>query len=305
MPETVPCNLCGSNNLKELPDKTGFLGLTDPFRIVECEECGLMFLNPRPTAADYERYYVEMPTYDLRQFVERAERRRHLLAQTWDEIERVSGVREGRLLEIGCGPGVFMKVGSDRGWDVCGVEIAQHFMAYAREELGLDVRRGGDLRQAGFDEGEFDVVYSSHVLEHLLDPCGALVDARRTLKPEGLLVTEVPNQFDDIMFHLLRPWKRHVALRDQLSLNHTYFFTRHVLRRMIETCGFEVVRQTTYSQRLQRRLDSRIVGGRYLRELMSIAGGLMNKGPVIEVFARKPERASQHDGVIPQDQCAR
>ena len=56
--ETVPCNLCGSNNLRfvyEMPDTWYFSD--EFFEIVECESCGLGFVNPRPKVEVIDRYY--------------------------------------------------------------------------------------------------------------------------------------------------------------------------------------------------------------------------------------------------------
>ena len=45
----------------------------------------------------------------------------------------------GRLLDIGCGYGVFLKIAKDRGWDVTGIEIASMAASYAADKLKLRI----------------------------------------------------------------------------------------------------------------------------------------------------------------------
>jgi 2-polyprenyl-3-methyl-5-hydroxy-6-metoxy-1,4-benzoquinol methylase len=101
-------------------------------------------------------------------------------------------VRTGKLLDIGCGRGLFLYTMRKEGWDVKGVEFNDDIARSAMEAYGVDVR-AGSLKEAGFGTGEFDVITINHVLEHVERPVEMITECRRMLKKGGLLVIAVPN----------------------------------------------------------------------------------------------------------------
>ena len=58
--EYVNCNLCGLNETQVLFRKKDKFGISqDEFRVVECQRCGLLYVNPRPTLEEMGRFYPE------------------------------------------------------------------------------------------------------------------------------------------------------------------------------------------------------------------------------------------------------
>jgi SAM-dependent methyltransferase len=97
----------------------------------------------------------------------------------------------GRYLDVGCGSGSVLGVAQALGWQVAGVEVDE---AAARKARRFSPRvHAGDLLGAPFAAGEFDVVTSFHVLEHVPDPVAAVRRMLEWLDRDGLLVLEVPN----------------------------------------------------------------------------------------------------------------
>src|SRR5207302_1680897 len=82
-------------------------------------------------------------------------------------IERASGIRGGRLLDVGCGTGEVLLAARARGWTAQGVEPERTGAEVARAR-GVDVRVS-PLEQSGLPERSFDVVSAFHVLEHMPD----------------------------------------------------------------------------------------------------------------------------------------
>lgn len=79
---------------------------------------------------------------------------------------------EGRLLDVGCASGRFLRQMSEIGWTVAGVEFDA---AAARKARAVTPEIfEGDPMEAPFAPGRFDVVTAFHVIEHLPDPKGAL-----------------------------------------------------------------------------------------------------------------------------------
>src|SRR5690606_21375788 len=93
----------------------------DPYRLVRCSSCGLIYLNPRPDADEIGKYYEEMyPCYkhsiesesnSLIRWVRRgnlAARRKH--------VERASQKKTGKILDVGCATGLFLNEMQLAGW---------------------------------------------------------------------------------------------------------------------------------------------------------------------------------------------
>src|SRR3569623_2995599 len=225
------CPLCHTPGRVRYQDLTDRLfGATGVWTLKECPApvCGSLWLDPRPTLADvgkaYRSYYTHGGAGLARvvQWIVRAVAREHGAGRYGFSTSRLPGpggrlvaalgaldpgLREhldllvrytaasrkggGRLLDVGCGDGQSLEILADLGWSVSGVEVDPGAVAVARGR-GLDVRHG-TLAQAALAEDTFDVVTSSHVIEHVHDPADILRQSRRVMRPGGHLVTVTPN----------------------------------------------------------------------------------------------------------------
>jgi len=197
--ETVDCMLCGPAETRPAFTGTDRLGVSaDPFSIVQCQRCGLLFLNPRPTPQEMGRFYPYSQYKD--EFTPAIEdepsavvrfNRLYHMERICRSVERVK--REGQLLDVGCATGNFLERMRRRGnWQACGVEVNAEAAQYARDRFGLDVFTG-ELSAAGYADRSFDVVTLWNVLEHLHSPLDTLREVRRLLKDDGALILSVPN----------------------------------------------------------------------------------------------------------------
>jgi SAM-dependent methyltransferase len=148
-------------------------------------------------------------------------------------VARAAG-RPGDLaiLDVGCGDGQLLAKLRRPGWRLAGLEPDAACAERVRARLGIDVRRGV-LRDRLFDP-PFDVVTMVHVLEHVPDPAGDLLEVRRLLGPGGVLIVEVP-ACDSYGFALAR--HRWFGLDLPRHLTH---FSTATLRRIVERAGFRV-----------------------------------------------------------------
>jgi SAM-dependent methyltransferase len=108
-----------------------------------------------------------------------------------DELERHRA--PGRILDVGCGTGLFLAVARRRGWKVFGVDACEEATRHARERFGLEVWQGEftDLPDEGV---RFDAITGWDVLEHARRPVELLRAARRRLAPGGVVGLSTPNQ---------------------------------------------------------------------------------------------------------------
>jgi SAM-dependent methyltransferase len=97
----------------------------------------------------------------------------------------------GRLLEAGAGSGGFVQVALERGWRVEATEVAPGGIERLRA-LGVQVFEG-DVEDAGYREGRFDLVVSLEVIEHLPHPSTHLESIARATRDGGLLLLTTPN----------------------------------------------------------------------------------------------------------------
>lgn len=180
MMEEIRCILCGSNNYRLLYQAIDFKISHNWFNIVKCNNCSLVFTNPRPLENQIgkfypNRYYSYKP-YGLKKNRE-------------DDMEKPTN--KSKILDIGCGSGKWLYRQKILGNDVYGVEISRD-VGRVVNELGLNVFFG-KLEDAKFPNDFFDLVRISHVLEHLYSPLESLKEVKRVLKRGGQCVISVPN----------------------------------------------------------------------------------------------------------------
>jgi SAM-dependent methyltransferase len=168
------------------------LGLPGEFRLNRCRCCGLIYLSPRPR--DLEPYYgggyvshrqgaASSPLAQLR-----AALQRHSMVAY---ARRHSARKQGRALDVGCGPGVFLAALRGAGWDVWGVEPGAQAAAAARRALGPQIFHG-TLDGAELPQRAFDLVTMWDVIEHLPDPGATLRKLGELLAPGGVLLIQTP-----------------------------------------------------------------------------------------------------------------
>ena len=195
--ESVACDFCDSMGAQLVLEGRDLLhGLPGTFRLVQCENCGIMRQDPRPTKeaieayypADYEPYVLAID--DEPSWVRRLDRR-YGMAKRCRAISRLKPL--GRLLDVGCATGNFLHEMTRWGsWEVVGIEPNEEAAAYARQRYGLEIY-AGTLEEIDLPPSSFDVITMWNVLEHLHTPHADLVRVRRLLKDGAWLVFSIPN----------------------------------------------------------------------------------------------------------------
>jgi len=188
-PSVKACHVCGGVRVY-------YLFSTSDFRMVRCDDCGLVFLNPQPSGEELARIY------DANYFLDSGdEAGRRALSEiklgTADlylsEIRRYQGPETGRLLEVGCGKGDFLVLAETAGWRVTGVEYASAACEIARGRLKNSQVFCGELEAASLPGEQFDLCVISDVLGHVRSPLEFLREIHRVLKPGGTLFVSTPS----------------------------------------------------------------------------------------------------------------
>ncbi len=276
----VGCNLCGQNNFK-------ILQADGPFKVVKCKNCGLIYTNPQPEETRLLEHYRQDPhaLWLKKQpaAVKKSWERRFKKVQAKRLKKVQSFKRAGALLDVGCGYGFFLSEAKFNGWNVYGVEISEGAVSYAKNVFGIDAFKG-ELRDAHFPDNSFDVVTFWHLLEHSIDPLGNLIEAKRILKPDGILVVAVPNVRNYIyrvayMFFKLKAPK---IFSQGLRKIHLYHFSVNTLKEIIRKAGFTPIKFDIDKERSA--LPERVLDtfAWILYKILRI-----NLGIALEVYARK------------------
>ncbi|MGH7856048.1 MAG: class I SAM-dependent methyltransferase [Candidatus Binatia bacterium] len=170
-------------------------------------------------------------------FLAHAEELRRRYREDLDQIAEL--VPPGRLLDVGCGPGLLLDEARRRGWSVQGVEASEAPAAIARERFSLPVF-SGPLEEAPLPAESFDAVTFFDVLEHVPDPRRVLDHAVRLLRPGGLLVAQSPN-LESLMARLTgEKWRWYFLPQ------HLHHFTPATMEKLLRTAGLVPVRTLTW-----------------------------------------------------------
>lgn len=134
------------------------------------------------------------------------------------------------FLDLGCGAGVLMGAVARAGWEVCGLDLSRTAVEHLRR-IGYDVFHG-ELLEASYPEGHFDVVAASELLEHVADPRTIVAEVARILRPGGLFWATTPNGWGLSARLLAQNWSV-VAPPEHLQL-----FTNRGMRSLLSDAGF-------------------------------------------------------------------
>jgi SAM-dependent methyltransferase len=204
-------------------------------------------------------------------------------------LERMAN-KEGPLsiLDYGAATGDFVRAALDAGHDCIGIELSADARAVAGQKNWVHLLSIDAVEE--MDGARFDAIHMNHVLEHMPDPLAHARWCARILKPGGLFVLEVPQQFDNDLDRLrrgLRAGGKRVRF-DAYSLHHTYFFTPPTMKALLAKAGFGVLGLSTFNID-KAPLWPFSLKNYVLRSLLGVADRLHAGGNIIEVFARQIE----------------
>jgi 2-polyprenyl-3-methyl-5-hydroxy-6-metoxy-1,4-benzoquinol methylase len=140
-----------------------------------------------------------------------------------------------RLLDVGAAAGFFVEQARLAGWDAEGLELNGWAAEYARERLGVPVRRGS-LEDAGYPDRSFAAVTMWEVIEHIPQPRAFIRETARILQPGGLLALSTPDAGSAVARLFGRRWLGWKKIPE-----HVFFFDRETLGRLLREEGFEVL----------------------------------------------------------------
>ena len=312
------CHLCRCPEKIILADLIGKDG--KPYQAVRCMQCGLVAAHPIPEMNTktlqslYSKTYYDTGWCDGGEgyndpakvvFMEREAR-----SQRLDILHRTS-LTQGKILDIGCGNGIYLKEFQSAGWEVEGIEVSKYVAKLAEERLGITIHTQ-PLEQLALAVEHYDLIRLKHCIEHLPQPLATLQKVAEILKPGGFVVIDTDNvqglrsRTENTLQRLFgrdltRKVVKQLTNKDLDSRYgrltppiHLYTFSRSTLGRLLNQVELTV----TYS--LQPAQGHFVWFPQLHRyrchwleacfRLIDDLGGKFNRGEVLVVFAKKKTR---------------
>lgn len=185
---------------KKIIHKGPVVDSVERFDVIDCSLCKFKHVAPLPPTKELHALYKKsFYSTEKSNYFESVEKDWSWWMDTYRSYYRLfeKYSKGKKLLDIGSGPGVFLKCGKEMGWDVLGVEpspLAHKYSSAMRLNVINDFFPNDRVRA----KGPFDVVYMNMLLEHVRDPIVVIKNSRAVLKKGGLLCVVAPNEYNPL-----------------------------------------------------------------------------------------------------------
>ena len=263
------CNICDGSIFKAI------YRLKD-FNIIQCQKCNTLCRDVVFERNESEQLYKEDYFCDLQNdfFFKNKELREKAFESKIAIINKFYP-QSGKLLDIGCATGTFLKVARQNGWDVEGVEISEFASNYSIEKEGLKIYNC-DLMDVKLPSCSVDAVTMWDMIDHSEFPSEIIKEVNRILKPAGIIAMDtfmedsllitLANYAYRFSFGLIRypACKAH-------PLHHSHYFSTKTFRYLLESNNFEVIFKKGSN------LDARIVSLGFFGKIIVFFVNLLTK----------------------------
>jgi SAM-dependent methyltransferase len=263
------------------------------FNVLGCHTCGSTWRSNMYDPQKIQELYVS-DSYDTNPYF-------HYDDTTFKRSERYGNYQRalrlltsfngfpGRLLDVACGNGSFLRTAKEKGWQVEGVELSPK-LAASCTDAGFLVFNSM-FEEVSVDNAKYDAITFWDIIEHVIDVPGVIEKAKSLLKPGGIVMFCTPNEGSLLartgrMLYDLGYSYPALALHPTY---HTYFFARKQFCKLLEKNNLTVLQ--SYSQKA-------------FFEHSKLANGVQKLGidtieKVASVFDNSYEFvvAARHDGV--------
>jgi 2-polyprenyl-3-methyl-5-hydroxy-6-metoxy-1,4-benzoquinol methylase len=199
--------------------------------LVKSKSSGFVFCSKIPTDEEILKHYTNYPIgYGVDSAITTIR-----INEVLDGFEKFR--KTNNMLDVGCGPGLFLIEAKKRGWEVYGTEFTDNQLAYLHDK-GINTLKG-KLTNDSFEDELFDVIISSEVIEHINNPLEEMKHFHRLLRKGGLVYITTPN-FNAIERFLL---KGDYAIIEYPE--HLCYYTPKTIDLLLTNNGFNKLKITT------------------------------------------------------------
>ena len=225
------CPICFHDGLDHYCREPSLFDPPEYIHYERCLGCGVVFRNPRMPSLLRESKYEDKIMPESAKALNPVNQIHYAYMMRLLTALKPSQVGN-RLFDFGCGGGQFLVEAKKENFDVMGLELNKDLVEFVGREYGFPVHEGL-IMDPKFADERFDVIISSQVFEHLVDPRGSLEALLEHLNKPGLILIEVPN-----LMHIRERLKRGVTMDD----SHLFYFSSRSLPAMMERAGCRVIK---------------------------------------------------------------
>lgn len=199
--------------------------------LVKSKSSGFVFCSKVPTDVEILKHYTNYPIgYGVDSAITTIR-----INEVLDGFEKFR--KTNNMLDVGCGPGLFLIEAQKRGWKVYGTEFTDNQLAYLNDK-GINTFKG-KLTNDSFEDEQFDVIISSEVIEHINNPVEEMQQFHRLLRKGGLAYITTPN-FNALERFLLKGNYNVIEYPEHLC-----YYTPKTIDLLLTNSGFEKLKITT------------------------------------------------------------
>jgi SAM-dependent methyltransferase len=159
-------------------------------------------------------------------------------------VERYAAAGKGKMLDIGCGDGLLLQAGLDRGWQAEGYDVDKETVGRVEKRIGVPIQCG-DFTGLDWQDDRYDLVTMHQVLEHLKEPLAYLKIIRNILKQGGVLFIASPD-INSLSNRIKQKFERMGIKKKRVgsyydSDHHIVYLSPEVLKPVLTSLGFKVV----------------------------------------------------------------
>lgn len=284
MTEIKECPICQGTSLKPHLTCKDYTVSGESFPVQKCYECDFLITTPRPDRLD--------PYYLSNDYLSHADQAKNLFGHIYGiarkmttrwKVKTLEKLHQGsspRVLDFGCGAGVFLSACKKQGWSISGVEPSATARTIASRNTAEDIASDiADIR------GNFDLITMWHVLEHVPDLDVTINNLKERLNPNGHLVVAVPNHNSLDAKHYGQIWAAYDVPR------HLWHFSQNAMTKLLAKHGMKI------KETIPMKLDAfyvSMLSEKYKRNTHSMFGMLVAtaKGMQSNIYSGKAKEYS-------------
>ena len=236
MKQISDCPVCQNNIFEKYLEVQDYTVSNKKFQIVVCKSCDFKFTNPRPDQDEIGEYYK------AESYISHSNTSKGLIAKIYHSVRKYTLKRKinlinrlypqkGKLLDVGCGTGMFLNEARGNGWKVNGIEPDSGARQIA-EEINKSTIKTEIL--SSFQHEKFNIITMWHVLEHV-HLLNETVDwLKERITEDGSIIIAVPNHESKDAEIYQAQWAAYDVPR------HLYHFSQKSIKQLFEQKGFRL-----------------------------------------------------------------
>ena len=293
--EMIACDLCGQGRFQPLFHAYAGKRRQHRYHVVRCPECGFLYRQPGIKPERLGELYSsgKYGSFLTGGYARKRQRRYQLVMDAFTPLFDDGGGR--RLLDFGCGAGLFLEVAHERGFACHGVDLSADSIERAREHAwGANAHHGapGDVPEIA--AGGFDVITLWSVLAHLATPVADFRMLRGLLAPDGVLLVLTVNANSLFLKARREHW-------NGFTPNHLKFFSPTTLPRLLGQAGFAAVTMPPMAPDSVVSGRARLSLGERRRLYRTVERG--NTGNMLRAVAFNDAATPERYGIVEQTQA--